>query len=138
MAERKHNWAWRRLAEAGEAVKQQRRSPRPIELRGDPNLRAPREHVQRSIAPAAERFMALVERVEADDDQCWRWLGGKTFRVDEALITTPARFIYQEATGEKLGAADALYQTCKTLRCVRPAHLEKRKSGHKNNLERFT
>lgn len=69
--------------------------------------------------------MEMVRKIEIADDECWQWIGGETFRVDEVKITTPARFIYQEATGEKLRRGEKLRQTCKTASCVRPAHREK-------------
>jgi hypothetical protein len=133
MAERKRDWMWRRLAEQGATLRRERK-PRVVELRGDPTKRTVREHAPHPTTPALERFMALVERAEIDDDHCWRWLGGRTFRADDLTVTTPARFIYQAAMGETLRSDEALYQTCKTPRCVRPAHLEIRKSGHKNSL----
>jgi hypothetical protein len=85
-----------------------------------------RFHVPYPITPAAERFMEHVRKIEIDDDECWQWTGGETFRVDEVKVTTPARFIYQEATGEKLRRGEELRQVCKTPRCVRPAHREKK------------
>lgn len=69
--------------------------------------------------PAIERFLAMVRKIEIDGDECWI-VEAETFRVDEFTVTTPARFIYQEATGEKLQRSDALRQTCKTPRCARP------------------
>jgi hypothetical protein len=56
-----------------------------------------RFHVPHPIVPAVERFMALVRSVAcADDaeDDCWQWIGGDTFRVDDLTVTTPQRFIY--------------------------------------------
>lgn len=89
-----------------------------------------RYHAPHPIRPAVERFMDMVNKIEIeieiDDDECWQWTGGATFRVDDVKITTPARFIYQEATGEKLKRGEELRQTCKTPRCVRPFHREKR------------
>jgi hypothetical protein len=84
-----------------------------------------RFHVPYPVTEAAERFMKKVRKVELDDEECWQWTGGETFRVDEVKVTTPARFIYQEATGEKLKRGEEVRQICKTPRCVRPAHREK-------------
>jgi hypothetical protein len=71
--------------------------------------------------------MAFVEIIPgADDLDCWQWLGGDTFRVDEQTVTTSARFIWRKTTGEALGDREALYQICKTPSCCRPAHRERR------------
>src|SRR6266511_3783248 len=83
-----------------------------------------RFHVPHPILPAIERFRALVEVIEITDDDCWQWLGGDTFRVDDLIVTTPQRLIYQEATGEKLSDCEAMYQTCKTPTCFPHAHRE--------------
>lgn len=126
MAKRKHDWMWRRLAENGEAVRQQQRSPRPVELRGDPSLRAPRHHVPHPTTPALERFVALTKRVLVGDDTCVIWLGGDKFRVDDDTLASPARFYWEALLGEKLRDDEALYRACKTPRCVK--HKVKRRN----------
>jgi hypothetical protein len=118
MTQRKRDWTWRRLAEQGEAQRQQRR-PRRVELRGDPTKRTVRDHAPHPIKPAIERFVELTERRVVDDDTCIVWLGGETFRVDDFTITTPARFYWETLLGERLGANERLRQTCKTPRCIK-------------------
>jgi hypothetical protein len=127
MAKSKRDWAWKRLKDtAGEKDRpaNYRRPDYMINAQG----RTVRFHVPHAIVPAAERFMAFVEIVPGTDDlDCWQWFGGDTFRVDDKIVTTPARFIWRETTGETLGDGEALYQICKTPWCVRPAHREKRR-----------
>jgi hypothetical protein len=125
MAKRKHNWAWRRLAEAGEAIRHEREH-RPIEYRGDPTKRTVREHCPYPITPALERFAAMTERVLVGDDTCIIWRGGETFRVDDFTITTPARFYYEYVLGEKLKPGETLWKACKTPRCVKHKRVTRR------------
>jgi hypothetical protein len=119
-----YNWAWKRLL--GAATPNQRRLNyrRPDFMQNAQGMTV-RFHAPHPITPAAGRFMEKVRKIEIDGEECWRWTGGETFRVDDDTVTTPARFIYQEATGEKLRRGDKLRQTCKTPRCIRPAHREK-------------
>lgn len=124
MAQRKHNWMWRRLTENAAEIQQRRRPAKPVELRGDPALRGVRQHCPHPTTPALERFLALTERVLVNDEYCVVWRGGDTFRVDDDTITTPARFYWETLLGEKLGPNEALYRGCKTPRCVK--HKEKK------------
>lgn len=78
--------------------------------------------------PAITRFLEMTERVKNGDDYCLVWRGGDTFRVDDDTVTTPARFIYQEITGETLPPRWRLVQTCKTPNCVKSSHREPRKA----------
>lgn len=120
MAKRKHNWAWRRLAEAGEAG-----TPRPTNYRRPDFMvnaqgRTVRHHVPHPTTPALDRFFALTKQVENyKDDICIVWTGGDTFRVDDDTVTTPARFYWEAMKGEKLGDKDVLRRNCKTPRCVK-------------------
>lgn len=110
---------WRRLEE-GEA-----RKPRPTNYRRPDFMlnkqgRIVRQHCPHPTTPADDRFFMMIEYVSlGDDDPCVVWEGGDTFRVDEKTITTPARFYWEWRTGEKLKRTEALYQTCKTPRCVK-------------------
>jgi hypothetical protein len=120
----KRDWAWKRLTQAAGEKKRPLNYRKPdYMINGDG--RTVRFHVPHPITPAIERLLTMIRKVEIDGDECWV-VEGKTFRVDEEMVTTPARFMYQEATGEKLRPGDALRQTCKTPRFVRPAHREKR------------
>ena len=81
-------------------------------------------HAPHPITPAIERFMALVRSAasaNAADGDCWQWIGADTFRVDDLIVTTPERFIYQEATGEELHPDEALFQLCQRPRCAGPS-----------------
>lgn len=116
---------WRRLEE-GEA---RERKPRPTNYRRPDFMvnkqgRTVRQHAPHPTTSAHERFVALTERVEVGDDTCIVWQGGDTFYVDDGRRTTPARFYWEIMLGERLGAHEALYRTCKTPRCVK--HKEKR------------
>src|SRR5262245_61627973 len=122
MAKRRYNWMWRRLTES--APTQQRRRPRPVELRGDPTLRTVREHAPHQTTPAIDRFVALTERRLVDDEYCVIWKGGETFRVDDFTVTTPARFYWETMLGEKLRDDEKLYRACRTVGCIK--HKEKR------------
>lgn len=126
MAERAKDWAWRRLAEAGEAVRRQRRERRPIELRGDPALRSVRQHFPHPTTSPIERFVAMTERVFVGDDTCIVWKGGDKFRVNDETLASPARFYWETLLGEKLAPDEALYRACKTPRCVK--HKVKRRN----------
>lgn len=119
MAKRKRDWMWRRLAEQGDQARQQQRRRRVVELRGDPTKRTVRDHAQHPTAPAIDRFLALTERRLVGDDTCVIWKGGETFRVDDDIVTTPARFYRETLLGEKLGTDERLRQTCKTPRCIK-------------------
>jgi hypothetical protein len=118
MARRKYNWMWRRLAEQGTSARRTR-VPWRIEYQGDPTLRQPRQHISHSITPAVERFNAMTKEVAIGDDRCLVWCGGETFRIDEATITTPARFYWEVVKGERLKDAETLRRTCKTPHCVK-------------------
>ena len=127
MAKPKRDWAWKRLTEPAGEKKLPTNYRRPDYMKNAQG-RTVRFHVPYAIVPAIERFMAFVEIVPgADDLDCWQWLGGDTFRVDDETVRTPARFIWRETTGETLSDRDALYQTCKTPWCCRPTHREKRR-----------
>src|SRR5262245_35973748 len=119
------DWAWRRLLE-GASPKQRALNYRRPDYMINAQGRTVRFHAPHPITPAIERFFALVRKIDVDDDECWI-VEGDTFRVDDLIVTTPARFIWQEVTGEKLLRGDVLYQTCKTPRCCRPAHREKKR-----------
>src|SRR5262245_47477081 len=121
MTKPKRDWAWKRLL--GSAAPQQRtlNYRRPDFMTNAQGMTV-RFHVPYPITPAAERFMGHVRKIEIEGEECWQWSGGDTFRVDEVKVTTPARFIYQEATGERLKRGEELRQVCKTPRYVRPAH----------------
>src|SRR5262245_54838418 len=106
MATRKRDWMWRRLADQGAAQRQ--RQARHVELRGDPTLHAVRDHAPHPVTPALKRFIALTERGLLDNEYCVIWKGGKTFRVDDFMVTTPARFYGETLLGEKLGADERL------------------------------
>jgi len=82
-----------------------------------------RRHTPHPTTPPLDRFMALIRKVEVDEDECWVF-DADTFRVSGDLITTPARFIYEQVTGEKLVEAVELLRTCKTPRCCKPSHRE--------------
>lgn len=127
MAKRKHDWMWRRLAENGEAVAQQRRQARPVEYRGDPSLRQVRQHFPHPTTSPIERFVALTERRVVGDDTCVIWKGGDKFRVDDNTLASPARFYWETLLGEKLRDDEALYRACKTPRCVK--HKVKRRNS---------
>jgi len=127
MAKPKRDWAWKRLTEAA-GEKQRPPNYRRPDYMKNAQGRTVRFHVPYAIVPAIERFMAFVEIIPGVDDlDCWQWLGGDTFRVDEKTVTTLARFIWRETTGESLSDREALYQTCKTPWCCRPAHREQRR-----------
>ena len=122
------DWAWKRLTES--ASEKRPMSYRKPDFMLNAQGQTVRFHVPHPIVPAVERFMALVRSVACADDaeeDCWQWIGGDTFRVDDLTVTTPQRFIYQEATGEKLKDNESLYPTCQTPRCVRPSHREKKR-----------
>lgn len=119
------DWAWKRLLE-GASPKQRMLNYRRPDFMTNAQGRTVRFHVPHKIIPAIDRFFALVRKVEVEDDECWI-VDGNTFRVDDLRITTPARFVWQEVTGEKLKRSDVLRQMCKTPHCVRPAHREKKR-----------
>jgi hypothetical protein len=73
--------------------------------------------------PPLDRFMASIRKVEVGEDECWIF-DADTFRVSDDLITTPARFIYEQVAGEKLVETAKLLRTCKTPQCCRPSHRE--------------
>ena len=98
-----------------------------IAARGDlfgMNGRILRRQIPSNATPPLERFLALVRKVEVDEDECWIF-DADAFRVSDDLIMTPARFIYEQASGERLGDTDELIRTCKTPRCCRPSHHER-------------
>lgn len=117
MPKRQKDWMWRRLSE--NAATQRQRQRRVVELRGDPSLRGIRHHVPHPTTPAIERFVAMTQRVLIGDDYCVIWKGGQTFRVDDGIITTPARFYWETLLGERLRDDEALYRDCKTPRCIK-------------------
>lgn len=78
-----------------------------------------RAHVAHPTTPALDRFFKLTKRVRVGDDVCIVWQGGETFRVNDDVVTTPARFYWEEMRGEKLGVSDVLRRNCKTPRCVK-------------------
>jgi hypothetical protein len=122
------DWTWKRLTEP--AGKKRPLNYRKPDFMLNAHGQTVRFHAPHPIVPAIERFMAFVRSVAcADDaeDDCWQWIGGDTFRIDELTVTTPQRFIYQEATGEKLKANESLFQLCQTPGCVRPSHREKKR-----------
>jgi hypothetical protein len=88
--------------------------------------------------PPLDRFMSLVRKLEVGEDECWIF-DADAFRVSDGLITTPARYIYEQAAGEKLVETDELFRTCKTSRCCRPSHQERRSIDEifDRNLNRF-
>jgi hypothetical protein len=119
------DWAWKRLLEAAPPKERTLNYRRPDYMKNDQGQTV-RFHVPHPVTPAIDRFFALIRKVEISDDECWV-ADGDTFRVDDLTVTTPARFIWQEVMGEKLKRGDALRQICKTPRCCRPAHREKRR-----------
>ena len=83
-----------------------------------------RYQTPKAVIDPLERFVAMTERVLIDGDYCIIWKGGKTFRVDDVTITTPARFFWQAMTGERPRAGEPLARTCLTAGCVK--HWERR------------
>lgn len=75
---------------------------------------------------AAERFRRKTQRVLIADDYCIIWRGGKTFRVDDDTVTTPARYYYEAICDEVLIKGVPLVQTCGTVRCIK--HWEKKET----------
>jgi hypothetical protein len=119
------DWMWKRLAETA--------SPRAF-----PTWRRPdylinrfgeqvRFHCEYPRSEAIDRFMAMTRRVLTEEDYCIVFTGGKRFRVDDDLVTTPARFIYQALSGQKLPESEYLFRACSTPRCCRLSHMERRK-----------
>jgi hypothetical protein len=73
---------------------------------------------------AAERFAAMTEEVDCGHDlPCIVFTGGDTFRIDDDIVTTPRRFIYEYLMGEELPDDVRLRATCKTPKCCRVSHL---------------
>lgn len=67
----------------------------------------------------------MTEQVDGGEDQnCIRFTGGDTFRVDDSTVTTPRRFIYEYLTGETLPDNVRLRMTCKTDKCIRLSHIK--------------
>ena len=93
-----------------------------------------RTHAPYPITPPEDRLKRKIKlaHYDGEDFECWEWNGGSTFRVSEAVITTPARFAYEYSTGEILMDHEALFQTCKGCNCIRPIHQRKAKSGAHN------
>lgn len=117
------DWAWKRLtAPAGPKQPMNYRRP---DYMLNAQGQTVRFHAPHPITPAIDRLLGMIRKVEIAGDECWI-VDAETFRVDELTVTTPARFLYQETTGEKLRRGESLRQTCKTPRCARPAHREKR------------
>lgn len=83
-----------------------------------------RRRIPHHTIPPLDRFLALIRKVEVGEDECWVF-DANTFRVSDDLITTPARFIYEQVAGEKLVDTDELLTTCKTTRCCKPSHHER-------------
>lgn len=92
-----------------------------------PNL-VKRTQKPKDCRPAITRFLEMTERVVNGENFCLVWRGSDTFRVDGNYVTTPARFIYQEITGETILPGWRLFQTCKTPGCVKASHREPRKA----------
>jgi hypothetical protein len=84
---------------------------------------APRRILHPTIPPLA-RFMALIRKVDAGEDECWIF-DAAAFKVSDDQIMTPARFIYEQVAGEKLAETTELLRICKTPRCCRPSHHER-------------
>ena len=80
-------------------------------------------HIPPALTPPLDRFMALIRKVEVGEDECWIF-DADTFRVNDDLIMTPARYIYEQVAGEKLVETDELLRICQTPRCCRPSHRE--------------
>jgi hypothetical protein len=124
MAERKHNWMWRRLEEREAASQRRRRTVnyRRPDFMTNAQGQTVRQHCPHPTKPVIRRFFAMTQHVEIrEGDPCLVWKGGDTFKVDADTntVTTPARFYWEWATGEKLKDGEVLYRTCKTPRCVK-------------------
>lgn len=118
MAKRTRDWAWRRLAE-GEGKQYRPPNYRKPDFQINKQGKTVRQHCPHPTTPALDRFFKLTKRVRIGDDVCIVWQGGETFRVNDDVVTTPARFYWEEMRGEKLGDNDVLRRDCKTPRCVK-------------------
>src|SRR5262245_43371858 len=95
------DWMWRRLLASPAGLKPALNYRRPDYMLNKQGQTV-RFHVPHPTTPAVERFIAMTERVLIRDDYCVIWRGGDTFRVDDDLVTTPARFYWEIMTGERL------------------------------------
>lgn len=125
-----NDWTWKKLAE--HEPKHSRGDIQP-DIIINPQGNTVRHHCDYKRTPALDRFTELIKKIQINDDECWQWLGGDTFRVDDDRVTTPQRFIYEEMTGEKLADQEKLVKTCRTPWCCRPAH-RNRVSRGRNSL----
>jgi hypothetical protein len=75
------------------------------------------------ITDAALRFLAFIRTVETDSTPHRLWTGGPRFRIDDDLVTTPARAALILA-GEVLTPGVRVKEICGVAGCVALSHLE--------------
>ncbi|MBO0863053.1 MAG: hypothetical protein J2P21_32075 [Chloracidobacterium sp.] len=119
------DWMWKRLAETA--------SPRAFPTWRRPDYLINRFGEQMRFQCEYPRSEA-IDRFNGDDSPrpdrrglLYRLHDGKRFRVDDDLVTTPARFIYQALSGQKPPESEYLFRACSTPRCCRLSHMERRK-----------